>query len=140
MTSQTNENNVFKTRDKRNASDFIVRARWTVMPACEQMDPATWICSRNRSVKLIFTAECSIIHVIKKVDKCPLLANRQSIDHVNDFRLLATCLFCYSAAFVFVSRLIMTPLGMSHTPLQHHAWRRAASLSWPSEWPKGSSR
>lgn len=24
------------TRDKRNASDFIVRARWTVMPVCEQ--------------------------------------------------------------------------------------------------------
>lgn len=36
MTSQTNENNMSMTRDKRNASNFIVRARWTVMPVCEQ--------------------------------------------------------------------------------------------------------
>lgn len=54
MTSQTNENNMFMTGDKRNASDFIVRARWTVMPVCEQMDPATWIWSRNWRVKLTF--------------------------------------------------------------------------------------
>lgn len=26
------------TRDKRNASDFIVQARWTVMPVCEQTE------------------------------------------------------------------------------------------------------
>lgn len=46
----------------------------------------------------------------------------------------------FSGLLLFVSRLIMTPLGTSHTPLQHHAWRRAALLSWPSEWPKGNSR
>lgn len=33
-----NENNMSMTRDKRNASDFIVRARWTVMPVCEQTE------------------------------------------------------------------------------------------------------
>ncbi len=38
MTSQANENNMCMTRDKRNASDFIVRARWTVMPVCEQTE------------------------------------------------------------------------------------------------------
>lgn len=37
MTSQANENSMSVTRDKRNALDFIVHARWTAMPVCEQI-------------------------------------------------------------------------------------------------------
>lgn len=35
MTSQTNVNNMSMTKDKRNASDFFVRARGIVTPVVE---------------------------------------------------------------------------------------------------------
>lgn len=128
---------------EKKPSDFTVRARWTVMHNVWSQ----WSSDMDLVQKLFFffffTPElvlgvwASILYRASSVN-FPCLG--QSVDVVR-IRIISGFAFpVIKDPSSCVCRSIMTPPGMSRTPPRHHAWRRAASWSWPSEWPKGNSR